>query len=644
MTNDTDNPHRIWRYLTSSHGLILLTYTAGFAVLALVTALLVSYISTREAEKVLVNEGIGFAELAAQSAVIPLLTGSKENSEDYLNPLISYQNVYHLAVYDRGFQEFFNSGENSLWTPTENQLRSANITSLAHEDKFYWYIIAPVMTEVENNEHIGSIFTVISKKAINKLGSNIHTYTIWICTIAATILWIMLYIVLRRITLPIQRIAGFMDLSKGITQRYRTPPHVPSDVKTIYSAFNSMLDQIDERNKQLKDHVSNMETLVKRKTKDLVDKNIELEDAHNKAVAASHAKDIFVANVSHELRTPIQAIMGNCELLGDKYHDQELAKIIISANQLLNLVNNILDLSKIENDKLEAKPRTVLVWDIMRQIADAVTPVIKANNNAFDIEIDDDVREVTTDCELITQIINNLLSNAGRYTHNGHVTFRAGKKRKNDTDCVCFEVIDTGIGIAKEKLEKIFQPFEQADMSKTRLYGGTGLGLAISKKLATLLGGEVTVQSELGNGSTFSLCIPEGESIIEIQRESRTVKEFTPQKILLAEDHPFISDAVKQLLENDGHKVSVASDGIQAIDILTKESFDIALIDVHMPELDGIEVIRKFQANNPNSNTKIFLLTADATEALRRQAEELGVRIIQKPFNRAQLAEKIASE
>ena len=256
-----------------------------------------------------------------------------------------------------------------------------------------------------------------------------------------------------------------MDLSKGITRRHHAPDHVPSDVKTIYSAFNTMLDQIEARNKQLKDHISNMEVLVKEKTKDLLDKNRQLEDAHNNAVAASHAKDIFVANVSHELRTPIQAILGNCELLGDRYQDQELAKIIISASQLLNLVNNILDLSKIENDKLEVKPSTLLVRDIMTQIAEAVTPVIKANNNTFDIEIDDDVNEVTTDRELITQIINNLLSNAGRYTDKGHVTFRVRKKRKNDINCLCFEVADTGPARASSC---IYEDFHEPDRTQPR--------------------------------------------------------------------------------------------------------------------------------------------------------------------------------
>lgn len=642
MIKTRDIGKSILQYLTSSHVLILATYTMGFVVLTLVTALTVSYISTREAERVFVEEGKGFTQLVAQSSVIPLLTGSEENSSDYLNPLLSYQNVYHITVYDRNSKSFFTAGNSPAWMPTKDNFIDVNDATLIHEDKEYWYLSSPVMTEKKDSERIGNVFTVITKKTINTLGGNILTYTMWICGIAALLLWIKIYLVLRRITLPIRSIAGYMDISRGITKRYRIPKRVPSDVKTIYNSFNNMLEQIEARDRALKDNLSNMEEIVNEKTLDLKEKNKQLEDAHNKAIVASHAKDIFVANVSHELRTPIQAIMGNCELLGDKYQEKELSNIIISANQLLHLVNNILDLSKIENDKLEVFLETVVARDILPEIAEADLPVISANNNTFEIKIDDDVHEITTDCKLVTQIINNLLSNAGRYTQDGHITFRVRKKLKNNIEYVCFEISDTGIGIDQDKLEKIFQPFEQADMSKTRLYGGTGLGLTISRKLATLLGGEITVESTLGKGSTFTLWLPEGESIIKGQRQAKIPEKCLPHTILLAEDHPFISDAVKQLLESDGHQVTVATDGVQAMEILQKGFFDIALIDVHMPEFDGIEVIKKYKAAYPHSNTKIFLLTADVTDALGQQAGQLGVKIIQKPFSRAQLAASIA--
>lgn len=642
MINNQKAAKSIWQYFTSSHGVILLTYTLGFAVLALLTAIIISYISTKEAESVFIDEGRGFVKLAAQSAVVPLLTGSAENSNDFLNPLLSYQNVSHISVYDRENNAFFTGGKIPTWIPERDILKHINHARLIHEDNDHWYFAAPVVTEGKDRSWIGYVFMDITKQTVNTLGSNILTYTIWICGIAALILWLMLYLVLRRVTLPIRKIAGLMDLSRGVKQHYPVPKHIPSDVKTIYSSFNNMLDQIKSRDKALTEHVSNMEHIVEVKTRDLTEKNIQLEDAHNKAVAAGHAKDLFVANVSHELRTPIQAILGNCELLGDKYQDKELAKIVVSANQLLNLVNNILDLSKIENDKLHVRPRTMLVVDIMTQIAEAIAPVIEVNNNSFEIDIDENVYEVTTDPEMIAQIINNLLSNAGRYTNNGHVTFRVSKKCKHNIDFIYFEVIDNGIGIAKDKLGRIFQPFEQVDMSKTRLYGGTGLGLAISKRLAKLLGGEITVQSEPGKGSTFSLCIPEGEPMNEtFKAHDQPTIEHVAYKILLAEDHPFISDAVKQLLESDGHEVKVAINGTQALELLRNDSFEIALIDVHMPELDGIEVIRKFQASRPDAETKLFLLTADVTEALRQQAEQLGIKIIQKPFNRAQLAAQL---
>ena len=175
MNKLRQNSGSLWQYLTSSHGVILMTYTAGFAVLALVTALIVSYISTHEAERVLVDEGQGFAQLVAQSAVIPLLTGSEENSNDFLDPLLSYQNIYHITVFDRDIKPFFSAGGVSKWMPEKNDLTSANGAMLIHEDEDHWYFASPVKTEGNDSSVVGYAFIIISKKTINTLGKNILT-------------------------------------------------------------------------------------------------------------------------------------------------------------------------------------------------------------------------------------------------------------------------------------------------------------------------------------------------------------------------------------------------------------------------------------------------------------------------------------
>jgi CheY-like chemotaxis protein len=305
----------------------------------------------------------------------------------------------------------------------------------------------------------------------------------------------------------------------------------------------------------------------------------------------------------------------------------------------LNIVNDVLDLSKIESNKIEVNPRVVSVASTAREVSDALLPVIKANHNSFEIIIADDLGNIFTDPAKLTQILSNLLSNAGNYTDHGRVRLSVSRKQHDDDVFFEFNVSDTGIGIADDMLEKIFLPFERADMTMTRRYGGTGLGLAISRKLAGLLGGVLTVESEIGKGSTFSLCLPQGveQLFAQSNAEQSLSARIIPKSILVAEDHPMISEVFKRILEFDGHTVSIAHDGEEALEFLDKQHYDIGLIDVHMPKIDGVDVIRRYIEDHPHSQTTLYILTADITDTLRAAAAEMGVVIIQKPIDRQNL-------
>lgn len=247
----------------------------------------------------------------------------------------------------------------------------------------------------------------------------------------------------------------------------------------------------------------------------ILDMNVELKNRRDEALGASQAKSRFLANMSHELRTPLNAIIGYSEMLKEQLESEgnpELAedtnRINIAGNHLLSVINNILDLSKIEAGKIDLNIDTFTVGGLTRMVSAMAIPSIKKNGNRFVLDCPESVGDMTTDVMKLRQSLINILGNAGRFTKNGEIAMVVRREHKAQGDTILFTVRDTGIGIKPENLQKIFDTFSQADDDTTRIYGGSGLGLAISKRLVEVLGGEIQVQSEVGKGSTFSLRVP----------------------------------------------------------------------------------------------------------------------------------------
>jgi signal transduction histidine kinase len=245
---------------------------------------------------------------------------------------------------------------------------------------------------------------------------------------------------------------------------------------------------------------------------DLERKNAELDQALVRAEEATRAKSLFLANMSHELRTPLNALLGYSEMLieeaqddGNKHFVEDLKKINGAGKHLLALINDILDLSKIEAGKIDLFYEDVVIPDLIEEIQDLVTPLIAQKGNRLLVELAKDLPLFSTDVTKLRQILFNLLSNAAKFTENGEVALRAVLEPDAH---VRFTVSDTGIGMTAEQLGKLFQDFTQADASTTRKYGGTGLGLAISRRFSEMLGGAITVVSEAGQGSAFTLRLP----------------------------------------------------------------------------------------------------------------------------------------
>jgi PAS domain S-box-containing protein len=356
---------------------------------------------------------------------------------------------------------------------------------------------------------------------------------------------------------------------------------------------------------------------------------VELDEARRRAEQASQAKSLFLANVSHEIRTPMNGVVGMTQvLLGEHPTPVQrrcLETILRSAEALLVILDDILDFAKIEAGKIQIE---AVDFAVRPRLDDLLTPLrqaIEARGLRFSLVVEPEVPEfVRGDPTRLGQILINLVGNAAKFTHEGEVAVRVALG--TSTDCVRFEVADTGIGIARDQLERIFQPFEQADSSITRRYGGTGLGLAISARLVACLGGKLEVESEPGRGSRFWFEVPlprvaAGNTVPALPPHLR------PLRILVAEDNPINRDVVRSLLERHGHALVLVEDGRLALDALEREHFDVVLMDLHMPGMGGLETVRRWREREANRGwrTPVIALTARATRADREECLNAGM-------------------
>jgi signal transduction histidine kinase/FixJ family two-component response regulator len=429
------------------------------------------------------------------------------------------------------------------------------------------------------------------------------------------------------------------------------------EIGRLIDGFNAMLTEIQQRDTALQG--ANVE--LQMRTEEL-----ESEIAHRKqaqeelltakqtAEDASRAKSAFLANMSHELRTPLNAIIGYSEMIEEEIQDtgqfqnvQDVKKIQSAGRHLLALINDVLDLSKIEAGKMGLHLETFDLAQMTQELVSTFQPTIAKNSNTLDIDLPEDLGLMRADVTKVRQILFNLLSNACKFTEHGTISMHIARTEIHGRQWIEFRVRDTGIGISRQQQGKLFNEFAQADVSIARKYGGTGLGLAITYRFAKLMGGSISVDSELGRGSLFTVVLPAevsaepSEAVKPKASGIAPVAEPKPQAdtILVIDDDPAVRDLMSRFLIKSGFHVVAAADGEEGLKLAKQIHPRVITLDVVMPGLDGWGVLRRLKTDSELADIPVIMVTIvdNAVAGLNLGASSYLV----KPVDREALAELI---
>ena len=645
---------------------LLLIVACGILGLALTASLTTAWVTSENQAKQMVAQGIKIVDNLAAQSVLALLYESPINAEKPLNAIIAFPDVAQAGILKLSLEPLTIGGSmvDPFVIPAEaSQLKA---TTLLQEDYDNWLFVAPVSDEAKSTssddniflpqepakkELLGYAYIVIDKNNLHTIQRKVVFNNIAIAISFALILVFFVNLGIKRLTRPLYDLVDLMRNAEQKGTHVQADIQGPKEISRMAVVFNRLMNTLEDRDQRLRQHGKLLQAEVEVRTQELV-------QARDAALTANRHKSEFLANMSHELRTPLQAIIGysdvvreELEISGMDDNAEELERVIHNAQRLLSLINNILDLAKIESGKMDLQLQKINLPALFQEAANTVIPILRQNNNQLVIEANNDLQELEIDREKLLQMLLNLVSNAGKFTTNGTVTL-ASELSENQ---LAISVKDTGIGLSEDQVRIIFEEFRQVDGSTTRKFEGTGLGLAITKRFCELMGGKILATSKLGQGSTFKFqiplpIIPDGrtydedfserlKSAFPVQTIPLAAPEQSSTSVLLVDDDIDFLHLQVRALELAGYKVYTATSGDEAVKRARSLRPSVITLDIMMPSTDGWEVLKQLKTDPVLTDIPVIICSIIEE---KQQGIELGANdYLTKPIQRTTLVSAV---